>query len=308
MKLNDRVKFLNENLEGVITRIIDDKTLGVSIEDGFEIPVLKSEVVALNTAPVGVPAKAAITSIKTNRQLEAGLYIVLEQRFGTLYYCKLLNNGHDAALITVYVERDGHIRHQMDGKMQRGELLVLENLDMGDHASWPTLHIQSLPVIMLPKSLPEPQKFEFKYRSRDLVQGETQDGKVFHYIQLLEGKYNPISKAIAPPVRIPEREVAPRIMMERPSEVIDLHIEKLTTNPDGMNADEALQLQMQTFENNFEKALSMNYDKITFIHGVGNGTLKLMIRKKLSSTKDIRSFRDAMKEKFGFGATEIFFK
>lgn len=45
MKLNDKVRFLNEKLKGTITRIIDDKTVAVEVEDGFEIPVLKSEIV-----------------------------------------------------------------------------------------------------------------------------------------------------------------------------------------------------------------------------------------------------------------------
>ena len=37
MQIGDKVKFINESLSGVITRLIDDKTIGVSIEDGFEI-------------------------------------------------------------------------------------------------------------------------------------------------------------------------------------------------------------------------------------------------------------------------------
>jgi hypothetical protein len=39
--LGDRVRFLNENIEGTVTRILDDKTVGVTTDDDFEIPVLK---------------------------------------------------------------------------------------------------------------------------------------------------------------------------------------------------------------------------------------------------------------------------
>jgi hypothetical protein len=49
-KVGQKVCFLNEKREGIITKIINNKMVSVAIEDGFEIPVLINEV-----APIIMP-------------------------------------------------------------------------------------------------------------------------------------------------------------------------------------------------------------------------------------------------------------
>ena len=44
LKLGDFVRFVDENIEGYITRIIDKDTIGVTDLNDFEIPVLASKV------------------------------------------------------------------------------------------------------------------------------------------------------------------------------------------------------------------------------------------------------------------------
>ncbi len=46
-------------------------------------------------------------------------------------------------------------------------------------------------------------------------------------------------------------------------------------------------------------------DEITFVHGVGSGTLRREIQKRLSGMKSILYFQDAQREKFGYGATLV---
>ena len=43
-KLGDFVRFVDEKLEGYVTKIIDEQMIGVTVEDDFEIPVLASKV------------------------------------------------------------------------------------------------------------------------------------------------------------------------------------------------------------------------------------------------------------------------
>jgi dsDNA-specific endonuclease/ATPase MutS2 len=52
-------------------------------------------------------------------------------------------------------------------------------------------------------------------------------------------------------------------------------------------------------------ALATDMEEITFIHGVGNGTLKNAIHKALARNKNIKFFQDAQKDKFGYGATFV---
>jgi hypothetical protein len=47
IKLGDKVRFLNENMEGIVTSMKGKNQIGVTIESDFEIPVLISEVVKI---------------------------------------------------------------------------------------------------------------------------------------------------------------------------------------------------------------------------------------------------------------------
>lgn len=48
IKLGDRVSFINENIEGIVTSLKDKGMAGVTIEDDFEIPVLLSELIKID--------------------------------------------------------------------------------------------------------------------------------------------------------------------------------------------------------------------------------------------------------------------
>lgn len=49
INIGDKVKFLNTAGGGVVSRIIDSKTVGVMIEDGFEIPTIIGELVVVSS-------------------------------------------------------------------------------------------------------------------------------------------------------------------------------------------------------------------------------------------------------------------
>ena len=88
---------------------------------------------------------------------------------------------------------------------------------------------------------------------------------------------------------------------------VDLHIESLTPNANDLTAAEMLSLQMDFFAKAFDKALVDNVKRLILIHGVGNGVLKTEIHRVLSKSPHIKSFKEARKEKFGYGATEVEF-
>ncbi len=55
-KVGDKVKFLNENGGGVVSRIISPGMVSIAIEDGFEIPVMISEILRIELeAPADSP-------------------------------------------------------------------------------------------------------------------------------------------------------------------------------------------------------------------------------------------------------------
>lgn len=87
---------------------------------------------------------------------------------------------------------------------------------------------------------------------------------------------------------------------------IDLHIEKLVPNKKGMNNYDILTLQMETAKRQLEFAMRNRIPKIVFIHGVGEGVLKAELDFFLGRYDNL-TFQDANYQKYGLGATEVYF-
>jgi len=91
-------------------------------------------------------------------------------------------------------------------------------------------------------------------------------------------------------------------------DVIDIHIEKLVPNYKGMNNTEMLQLQLKHALHAVEHAYAANKERITIIHGVGEGVLKERLHDELKKHAHVKHFNNNWQQQFGFGATEIFLK
>lgn len=94
---------------------------------------------------------------------------------------------------------------------------------------------------------------------------------------------------------------------EIPVPEFDLHIEKLVKNFRGMNNYDILTLQTETAQRYIEFAIRNRIPKIVFIHGVGEGILKAELDFLFGRYEQI-SFKDGNYQKYGSGATEVYFK
>ena len=95
--------------------------------------------------------------------------------------------------------------------------------------------------------------------------------------------------------------------VERGVPEFDLHIEKLVKNKSGLTNYDILTLQMDTAKRHIEFAIRNRIPKIVFIHGVGEGVLKAELDFLLNRYDSI-SFQDGNYQKYGLGATEVYFK
>lgn len=90
---------------------------------------------------------------------------------------------------------------------------------------------------------------------------------------------------------------------------IDLHIEKLIRKTDMLDNFEILTIQLRALETAIEKAISFRQASLIVIHGVGEGKLRTEVHALLKKMKkEIKHFENKYSAKYGFGATEIFFK
>jgi hypothetical protein len=89
---------------------------------------------------------------------------------------------------------------------------------------------------------------------------------------------------------------------------IDLHIEQLVSNYTNLSNFEMLTIQLQALEQAIDNALAHHQQSLIVIHGVGTGKLKEEVHQRLSSYSGIAFFQHHWSPRYGYGATEVFFK
>lgn len=89
---------------------------------------------------------------------------------------------------------------------------------------------------------------------------------------------------------------------------IDLHIEKLVKNPSQLGNAEKLSIQLKEFQQALELGMATHQRSIVFIHGVGSGKLKQEIHSILNQTKGVYKYVSDYDTRYGYGATEVFFR
>ncbi|WP_431136617.1 Smr/MutS family protein [Psychroserpens mesophilus] len=90
-----------------------------------------------------------------------------------------------------------------------------------------------------------------------------------------------------------------------PAMEVDLHIHKLTDSNRRMTNYDMLTLQLDTAKRQLEFAMRKRIQKIVFIHGVGEGVLKMELETLFRRYDNIKYY-DADLQKYGYGATEVY--
>lgn len=91
----------------------------------------------------------------------------------------------------------------------------------------------------------------------------------------------------------------------QPTMEVDLHIHKLTDSNRRMTNYDMLTLQLDTAKRQLEFAIRKRIQKIVFIHGVGEGVLKMELETLFRRYENIKHY-NADLQKYGNGATEVY--
>ena len=312
MQIGDKVKFVNESLSGTITRLIDDKTIGVSIEDGFEIPVLKREIMIVT--PVNMVEQHDKKEIPNSNKISIGdaeISIWFEQSSQTWYKALLLNNSQSDILLSVTVKQNKVFKPLFGGRIEKHTSYLFNTLNLAELELWGTYCFR---IIFHEQETETPRKpwyLEYTFNSKDFINPREINGKLTSLIPLKPENIIQTWENFS--FTAGTLKIEPKLMddthtITRPEEVIDLHLDKLIENHSVISGEAAVLIQMTHFKNSFEKAIALNYSKITVIHGIGNGVLKQKIWKEVSGHPAVKTYYEARKEKFGYGATEIVFR
>jgi len=146
--LGDFVRFVDENIEGYITRIIDKDTIGVTDANDFEIPVLATKVtlvhgdipendIVSNKPAVVVPEKEFI---------KEGIYLglVTDQHSSSVAHFHLVNESSFQLLLSLSTERDGKFKGETAAIIPGNSSKKIYSAQLGDIQVWPKFRIELL--------------------------------------------------------------------------------------------------------------------------------------------------------------------
>ncbi|HYK77461.1 MAG TPA: DUF2027 domain-containing protein [Daejeonella sp.] len=310
-KLGDFVRFVDERREGYITRMIDEQTVAVTDEDDFEIPVLISQITWVHGHMPEVQEKSPAESTVPEQEFQSkGIFLAVadDQRASSVVHFYLLNQTGYQLLITLQTEKLQQFKGEFSGSVQPNSLVKIYSAALSEMDKWPEFHFQVLYYTSQNIKPVKPLYKIEKFRAKDFSGAKKQVSQLKQaawLIQLDEPELVIDTQKLKESFHKPAAEKA---QVEKPAKEIDLHIEKLRDDHQFLSNSEKLNIQLAHFQKAFEAAIVHKLPSIIFIHGVGNGTLRNEIHKKVSKHPQVKTFMDAYKEKFGYGATEVIFK
>ena len=310
--IGDKVRVLSSTEEGVVVSIRRD-IVEVEIEDGFTIPILDKDLVVVSSSEreyFGNDSSAdqevvAQDTFATTATGEVYIGLVKKQNSAG-YQLSIINHTTDSILYYTYRKKGGRWFLIDAGQLENLTYQTLHTIvsDLDE------ISISYVKLVDTVDKVPKLVESSFSVKPQWFL-------KELLTIPLLRtiGHFFSVDK---PPAPIDTEQLKNAMFGEGHGElkstyspvgnVLDLHLEELTDTPEKFAKNEMLPFQIEMFESYLDKAISAGNDDLTVVHGVGNGTLKHNIQKKLSGHPHVAYFKDAQKEKFGYGALYIKFK
>lgn len=312
-KLGDFVRFVEEKREGYITRIIDDQTIGVTGEDDFEIPVLASKVTSVHGREAAVAAakqQEETAETAAGEFVAKGIYLAVipEKQVTSVVQFYLINNTSYQILASFTTEKSQEFKGEYAGMVAPKTAVKVYSAALPDISIWPKFIFQLLYHSKQKVDFLDPLIYEERFKAKDFAGAKTavhvlnQQGWQF---QLDIGEVKVDAQKLKESFFKSSEEKKP---VEKPFKEVDLHIEKLRDDYQFINSSEILKTQLERFQKMLDSAIVHQLPSVVFIHGVGNGILRHEIHKVVSKHPQVKTFMDARKEKFGYGATEVFLK
>jgi len=354
-KKGDRVKFLNDVGGGIVTRV-DNKTVYVENEDGFEVPALMSQLLQealpqgestpfTKTSPKPSPMEVSVETFEplvepspgfidlTDNTDEANIdisvnillaWIPQRKKNGkTAYDLHLVNDcGYHIMYVAAMIS-EGAYRGIQAGMLESDTAIHLTQISDEDLKQISSIRLEILFFKKGAYMPQEPMRYELKidaFYLMDAINYETSeyfDAKAVIYN--ISGEYLMAEiEAVAREAQIQFEKEKKRIdqpapvttkkKQENDKEEVDLHIEQLVDNPKSLTPAEMLEIQMGRFTIALEGAIRNRSKRIVFIHGVGNGRLRLEIQRALEQKYPKLRYQDASFKEYGYGATMVILK
>lgn len=340
IKVGDKVKFLNDVGGGVVTSFINKNMVNVENEDGFELPCLITELLNISAPELNIGGVSDEIPSSESASIPEPVYatpageIINGKNSPDFYFCFVPTDSRNplAGEIELYLVNDSnytvmfHYSHYKNegvetvkfGNVQSNSNIILESFVQNELSDLPNFGFQLLYFKDKDTELQEPITKKFKVNPvKFYKESSFQSNQYFKRNALiLQISKNILSTELDKLTQsdfkkvVREKEGRPRIkkqVQKRTAEIveIDLHINELLDNSEGLSNREILGIQMDRVESEMKLAIQSGVKKIVFIHGVGQGILKQEVANLLKYKFKKYYYQDASFKEYGYGATMV---
>ena len=149
INLGDFVRFVDENIEGYVTRIIDKETIGVTDANDFEIPVLASKVTLVHGSIPGddtVVSNHTAATVTPAEFIKDGVFLALisDQHSNSVAHFHVVNNTSYDLLIAFTTEKSDHFKGEFAGSIPGNSSKRIYSANMSDIQIWPKFRLEAL--------------------------------------------------------------------------------------------------------------------------------------------------------------------
>ncbi len=339
VKIGDKVKFLNDVGGGIVTSFISKDMVNVENEDGFEIPypiiqLVNTSAPELNKDFVQKEEKTGGLATEVPVFVEQQGEIINGKNSPDFYFCFVpadpANPAEDE--IALYLVNDSnftimyhfaHVGNNLSktvkyGNVQPNSQILLETLAQNNLQELPGFGFQLLyfkdtdsginkPVVKTFRVSPVKFHKQTSFTNNRFFRKNAMTFQIVNDIlsagldKLTESDFRKVihEKEAKPITKKPQRKKTPEIIE------IDLHINQLLDNANGLSNREILDFQRDKVETEMRSAIQSGVKRIVFIHGVGQGILKQEVANLLKSKFKKYTFQDASFKEYGYGATMV---
>ena len=338
-KIGDKVRFLNEKGEGVVSKIINKTTVGITIDGDFEIPfsisqllIIRDELNPPKTEKTSIEKESFIekkNAISSVKKIEKeGIYIAFSpENSNNISYSDfnvwLINNTKYEILFSYSIFSSNGFKTIETGSLVSTEHLLIETIDQKLLSDSSTFKIDALffeekeheyqiPISEVIKLKPIKLYKENAFVENSFISDKALIITVSRLYSFEEKATSELLKTDLSKIFFQKKNLSDTPKKSKPHannnsalEIeIDLHIEELIDNYSGMTNAEIVIIQIKHFQKALDNAINNHFRKLVVIHGVGNGRLKNEVRSILSTYSNLKVL-DASYSKYGFGATEV---
>jgi hypothetical protein len=342
-KIGDRVRFLNEVGGGIVSKIINRSMVGIMVEEGFEIPVMSNELIKIEpqtaaermfdkeisvdfsgnagmAEEIQEERNTKLSNYLSPKKFDKGIYLAFaphDQRWlltGMIDLFFINHTSYDVLYSLIVKTSHNEFISADYGSAEPNSKVLIQQIKREELESWSKGLLQVLfhPNEGMQPLLPLNEEFSVKMTrmiSEDSYIHSSFIPEKAIVIPLGLGlpmtTYTKQEASKPTPVKAIQKEYfIDRHLIDSDTAEVDLHIEKLCENDIPPEDGAKLKLQFDYYIKCLESAWDKRLPKVIFIHGVGSGVLKSLIRGDLKQYSEL-TFTEAPYDKYGYGALEV---